>query len=116
MQELGLQEHKQKLCKTGSCCKKDTWHVVSKLILQPPKYLIVIVNRFDYINNTIIQNRSLILLDMNIMLGPYKFNLRTTVDHHGHSMNYGQYIASINWCGETVHCNDIRITDCNIND
>ena len=45
MQESLVQEHKQKLYKTCSCCGKDTWHIESKQILQPPIYLIVIVNR-----------------------------------------------------------------------
>ena len=41
MQELLLQEHKQKLFKTCYCCGRDTWHKESKQILQPPKYLII---------------------------------------------------------------------------
>ena len=40
MQELLMQEHKQKLYKTYSCCGRDTWHIESKQILQPPNYLI----------------------------------------------------------------------------
>ena len=115
MQDLVLQEHKQKLYKTCSCCKKDTWHVEFKHILQPTKYLIIIVNRFSYTNNTIIKNRCPVPVDLNIMLGPYKFNLQATVDHHGHFMNSGHYTASINCCGKNFHCNDTRITECNIN-
>ena len=36
MQEVLLQEHKQNLYKTCSCCGRDTWHKESKQILQPP--------------------------------------------------------------------------------
>ena len=36
MQELLMQEHKQKMYKTCSCCGRDTWHIESKQILQPP--------------------------------------------------------------------------------
>ena len=104
MQELVLQWHKQKkipkACKTCSCHKKDTWHVESKHMLQPPKYLNVIVNRFNYINDRIITYRSPIPLDLNIMLGPNKFNLRATVDPHVHSRNCGHYAASVDCCGE----------------
>ena len=100
MQELILQEHKQIFCKTCSCCKKNAWYVESKHILQPPKYLSIIVNRFSYINNKIIKNRSFIPLYKNIMPGPYKFNLWATVDHHGYSMNRGYYTASINCYGK----------------
>ena len=110
MQELILQEHKQIFCKTCSCCKKNAWYVESKHILQPPKYLSIIVNRFSYINNKIIKNRSFIPLYKNIMPGPYKFNLWATVDHHGYSMNRGYYTASINCYGKTFHRNDTKIT------
>ena len=47
-----------------------------------PNDLIVTVNRFTYINNSITKNRSLIPLNLNTILGPYKFSLKATVDHH----------------------------------
>ena len=31
-------------------------------------------------------------------------------------MNSGHYTAPINCCGETVHCNDSKITECYITD
>ena len=49
-------------------------------------------------------------------LGPYKFSLQASVDHHGYSMNSGHYTASINCCGKTFHCNNNKITECNITD
>ena len=116
MQELLMQEHKQKLYKTCSCCGRDTWHIESKKILQPPNYLIIIVNRITYSNNRITKNKSRIPLDLYIKLGPYKFSLQASVDHHGYSMNSGHYTASINCCGKTFHCNDNKITECNITD
>ena len=116
MQELLMQEHKQKLCKTCSCCRRDTWHRESKNFLQPPNYLIIIVNRITYSNNRITKNKSRIPLDLYIELGPYKFSLQASVDHHGYSMNIGHYTASINCCGKIFHCNDNKITECNITD
>ena len=52
MQELIKQGMKQKIEKSCSPCKKNTWHVESYYLLQPPKYLIIVVNRFRYINNS----------------------------------------------------------------
>ena len=89
MQELLMQEHKQKLYKTCSCCGRDTWHMESKRFLQPPKYLIIIVNRITYSNNRITKNKSRMPLDQYIKLGPYKFSLQAFVDQHGYSMNSG---------------------------
>ena len=105
MQELLMQEHKQKLYKTCSCCGRDTWHIESKKILQPPQYLIITVNRITYSNNRIAKNKSRMPLDLYIKLGPYKFSLQASVDHHGYFMNSGHYTASINCCGKTFYCN-----------
>ena len=75
MQELLMQEHKQKLYKTCSCCGRDTGHIESKQILQPPKYLIIIVNRITYSTNRITKYKSHMPLDLYIKLGPYYFAL-----------------------------------------
>ena len=82
--------------------------------LQPPKYLIIIVNKITYSNNRIVKNKSRMPLVLYIKLGPFKFSLQASVDHHGYSMNSGHYTASINCCGKTFHCNDDKITECNI--
>ena len=62
-------------------------------------------------NEIITKNRSLITLDMNIILGPYKFSLEATVDHHGNSIHFGHYTASVNCCGKTFYCNDRKYKD-----
>ena len=41
----------QKLQKSCFRCYKNTWYIDSNHILQLPKYLIHIVNWFDYIDN-----------------------------------------------------------------
>ena len=94
--------------KTCSCCGRDTWHIESKQILQPPKYLVIVVNRIAYSNNRIIKNKSRMPLDLYIKLSPHKFSLQASVDHHGYSMDSGHYRASINCCRKTTECN---ITD-----
>ena len=48
MQELIMQRMQQKLEKSCSRCEKNTWPVKSDYILQPPKYLIIVVNHFRY--------------------------------------------------------------------
>ena len=52
-QQLIMQAVQQKLEKSCFRCKENTWRVESNYILQPPKYLIIIVNRFRYINNNV---------------------------------------------------------------
>ena len=77
-------------------CNKNTWHFESSYISQPHKYLVLFVNRFRYINNNITKDRCSILLDTTVRLGPHKFNLRATIDHHGPCIHSGHFTASIN--------------------
>ena len=110
---LVLQDPKQKFCKACSRCEKDTWHVESKHLVQLPNHSIITLTRFNYMNNIIMKNRSLITLDLNIILCPYKVSLQATVDHYGNFIHCGLYAASVNYCGRTFYCNDDRITECN---
>ena len=93
----------------------NMYHIESKPIWQPPKYLIIIVNRITYSNNKITKNKSRMPLDLHIKLCPYKISLQASVDHRGYYMSSGHYTASIN-CTKTFHCNDDKITECNITD
>ena len=102
MQDLILQGMQQKLLKSCSRCNKNTWHVESKHILQPPKYLVVNVKRFKYINNIIHKDRCSIPMDMIVMLGPHRFSLQATIDHHGPSIHSGHYTASFNCCKKNL--------------
>ena len=111
MQELIKQGMGQKLEKYCFRCKENTWHVESNYILKPPKYLIIFVNRFRYINNNFTKDRCSIPMDMTVVLGLHKFNLQATIDHHGPSMYSGHYTASINCCKRTFNCNDSYITE-----
>ena len=102
MQNLILQGLQQKLQKSCSQCNKNTWHVESSYILQPPKYLLLFVNRFRYINNDVTKDRCSIPMDTTVRRGPLKFSLRATIDHHGPSIHSGHYTASINCCKKNI--------------
>ena len=94
---------------TCSRCNKKTWHVESSYILQPPKYLLLFVNRLRYINNNVTKDRCTIPMDTTVRLGPLKFSLRVTIDHHGPSIHSGHYTASINCCKKSS--TEFRIID-----
>ena len=76
-------------------CKKNTWHVESNHILQPPKYLIIVVDWFRYINNNFTKDRCSIPMDMTVALGLHKFSPQAIIDHQGPSMYFGHYTSSI---------------------
>ena len=111
MKELIKQGMEQKLEKSCFRCKKNTWYVESNHILQPPKYLIIVVNRFRYINTNFTKDRCSIHMDMTLVIGLHKFSLQATINHHGPSMYSGHYNASINCCKRTFYCNDSKITE-----
>ena len=98
MQDLILQGMQQKLQESCSRCNKNTWYVESNFLLQPSKYLLLFVNGFRYTNNSVTKDRCSFPMDTTVMLGPLKFNLRATIDHHGASIHSGHYTASINCC------------------
>ena len=116
MQNFILEGLQQKLQKSCSRCNKNTRHIESSCILQPPKYLLLFVNRFRYINNNITKDRCPILMDTTVRLCPLKFSLQATIDHHGPSIDSGHYTASINCCKKTFYCNDHKITEFGITD
>ena len=64
----------------------------------------------------ITKDRRPIPLDTTVRLGPLKFNLQATIDHHGPSIDSGHYTASINCCKKTFYCNDHKITEFGITD
>ena len=110
----GLQQKLQKYC---SRCNKNTWHVESSYILQPPKYMLIFVNRFRYINNNVTKDICSIPMDTTVKLGPLKYSLPATIDHHGPSIHSGHYTASINCCKKNpFYCNDHTITEFGITD
>ena len=55
-------------------------------------------------------------MDAPVMLGPLKFSLRATIDHHRPSTHSGHYTASINSCKNIFYCNDNKITKFDIVD
>ena len=108
---LIMQGLQQKLEKSCFRCNKNTWHVESNHILQPPNYLIIVVNRFRYINNQFAKDKCSIPMDMTVVLGYHKFSLQATIDHHGPSIYSGHYTTSVNCCNRTFYCNDNKITE-----
>ena len=112
VQDSILQGVQQKLEKASSRYNENTWHVESSYILQTPKYLLLIVNRFRYTNNNVTKDRCSIPMDTIVMLGPLTISLRATIDHHGPSIQSGHYTTSVNCCKKTLYYNENRVWNC----
>ena len=48
------------------------------------------------------KDRCPIPMDTTVRLGPLKFSLQATIDHHGPSIDSGHYTASINCCKKNI--------------
>ena len=69
------------------------------------------------VNNNVTKDRCSIHMDTTVRLGPLKFSLRATIDHHGPSIHSGHYSTSINCCKKNpLYCNDHTITEFGIID
>ena len=91
MQEFIMQGMHQKLQKSCFRYKKNTWYVESNYILQPPKYLIIIVNRSRYKNNNVTEDRCSIPMDITIQSAGYHRSSRTVFVS-------GHYTTSVKSC------------------
>ena len=103
---------KSQHCCCWSSCRQTASHVNPGLLFtkNTPSYQY----RDSHYNNT--KDRCPIPLDTTVRLGPLKFNLQATIDHHGPSIDSGHYTASINCCKKTFYCNDHKITEFGITD
>ena len=71
-----------------------------KYSLGPTVIALLLIFRywFRYINNNVTKDKCLIPMDATVRLGPLKFSLRATIDHHGPSIHSGLYTAYISCC------------------
>ena len=89
-----MQQNLQKSCFR---CKRKAWHIQSNIIFQSPKYVIVIANRYIYIDKHITHNMGIIPTDMN------------TINHYGLSVYFTHYTTSARCCGKSFNCNVDKI-------
>ena len=93
LQELIKQGLEILVVKSCSQFKKDTEHIGSSNFLQPPQYLIIIVNRFR--NNGTTKNKTLIPEHQRIESGQFTFELHAVIDHHGQLLSSGHSTAQV---------------------
>ena len=105
----------------GMIIMDTTWHVESqdvefKHTLQPPRYHIIIVNRFNCTNKSVTKSRSPKHPELNIMLRPDKFKSA------GYSRPLWIFYALLSqYCyrqllWETFYYDNERIAECDVSD
>ena len=105
-----------KNCKFKQHCRTKSMERYTGRALRRSFREIMYMYRFRNINNNVTKDRCAIPMDTTVRLGPLKFSLRATIDHHGPSIHSGHYTVSINCCEKTFYCNDHTTTEFGIID
>ena len=71
-------------------------------IPKTPKYLVIVVNRFRYIDNNVTKDRCSIPMNMTVVLGLHKFSLEAPIDHHEPFIYSGHYTTSVKCCKNSL--------------
>ena len=100
------------LIKKCDCCQSNTKHEETVTIVQPPKFLAIIVNRFD---QALIggKNKSRIRIDRELQIASDRYNLVGSIHHYGASITSGHYITNVYYHDVAYTCNDSRIVSLN---
>ena len=106
----------QDVIRTLGMSNQAIYYNLLNIYLSLLKDLDTFIIMWPYINNNLTKDRCSIPMDTTVRLGPLKFSLQATIDHHGPSIHYGHYTASINSCKKKCHCNDHTITEFGIID
>ena len=110
IKQLIINSFSETIMKLCSDCNRNTTHEANYTIIQPPAYLIITINRFEYRNAVYYKNKTAIPVDLFTRSGNFNFRLTAILDHHGHYINSGHYTSSI-FCSDRIYyCNDHKIT------
>ena len=83
------------LTKNCTSCACDTEHLERTTLLQPPQYLVILINRFSFQDGIELKIETPILLENVIKIKEHFFCPRGIIHHHGSTLRSGHYTASI---------------------
>jgi ubiquitin C-terminal hydrolase len=72
-------------------CNKNSVHQYSKEIIIVPKILVVLINRFGYVNGISVKNKFNISIDEEFTLKGCVYELIGIIHHHGQTAVSGHY-------------------------
>ena len=93
------------IIKCCTFCMSDTNHTEVLQLSQSPKFLIIVVNRFDF-NLTAKKKNYEIMINQSLCLNSSSYHLMGSVHHHGRTASSGHYTSNI-LCNDAAYlCND----------
>ena len=98
------------LTKNCCVCTSETKHTESTILLHPPQYLVVTVNRFSFDNGKDFKEKTKLLVENEIKINEHVFILSAIIHHHGPTLRAGHYTTSIINHNILYTCNDSSVT------
>jgi ubiquitin C-terminal hydrolase len=90
-------------------------HQYSKEIFIVPKVLVVLINRFGYVNGISVKNKFNISIDERFTLKGCAYELIGIIHHHGQTAISGHYTAWVKY-NQFFVCNDVHVKPVNIHE
>ena len=98
------------LSKKCDGCGTDTDHFERTSLLQPPQFMVILINRFSTEGQIGHKDQTLISIENNICINGFPFSLIAIIHHIGTTIRSGHYTATIVSNGKFYTCNDDRIS------
>jgi ubiquitin C-terminal hydrolase len=96
-------------------CNENSVHQYSKEIFIVPKVLVVLINRFGYVNGISVKNKFNISIDERFTLKGCAYELIGIIHHHGQTAISGHYTAWVKY-NQFFVCNDVHVKPVNIHE
>ena len=100
------------LTKRCAICLSDTRHKETSTIVQPPKFMVLVINRYPAELGAN-KNNSSICMNKTIQLHTVMYHLIGYISHHGPTTSSGHYTCFLSYTNAAFTCNDslIRAVD-----
>ena len=100
------------LSKRCAICLSDTRHKETSTIVQPPKFMVLVINRYPAELGAN-KNNSTICMNKTIGLHTDTYQLIGFISHHGPTTSSGHYTCFISYTNAAFSCNDsvVRAVD-----
>ena len=93
------------LMKGCICTNNDTNHIEILEFQEPPKILLVVLNRYDYTLRPK-KNTSSVIINDKLLLHEKPYHCQAIVNHHGETTTSGHYTTKLIYDKSIYNCND----------
>ena len=104
------------LSKKCNSCGTDTDHFERTRLLQPPQFVVILINKFRTEGGICQKDQTPISIENNICINGFPFLLLAIIEHHGITIRSGHYTATLVSNGKLYTCDDNLISSTSATD